>query len=251
MPKAPRPPDAAQRLREQLHGVRTLRAAARANPAIDASRLAVRTWQARRLERTYPDLLASPRYGPAAAFFLSDLYGPKDFTARDDGIARILPTLARVLPEAALDTIALAVELDALSETLDLAVVDELRRRDPSGAAGVTDTAYADAYRAAGKRADRERQIALTGKIGAALDRLARKPLLAGALRMMDGPARNAGLGALHDFLVRGLLAFRHMHGAGEFLCIVDARERLINDRLYASAPDPFTLRPSDIGQTA
>jgi len=232
--------DAAQRLRDHLTDVRALRDGARADASLQAWRLALRAFQARRLERTYADLLASPRYGPAATFFLSDLYGAKDVAARDEGVARILPMLVRVLPAAALDTIARAVELDALSERLDLALVDELRRHDATGAPAIGDDAYATAYRAAGSRADRERQIALTGEIGAALDRLARKPLLGTALRVMEAPARNAGLGALHDFLARGLDAFRHMRGAGEFLQIIGTRERLINERIYAGACGPF-----------
>jgi hypothetical protein len=250
VPKAADSADAAQRLRDHLAAVRALRAGARTDPAVEERRLALRAFQAQRLERTYPDLLASPRYGPAAAFFLSDLYGAKDVTARDEGVARILPMLVRVMPAAALDTIARAVELDALSERLDLALVDELRRRDPAVRA-IGDAAYAAAYRAAGTRADRERQIALTGEIGAALDRLARKPLLGGALRMMEVPARQAALGALHDFLARGLQAFRHMRGAEEFLRIVDRRERLINERIFAGSGEPFMLRPSDLGQKA
>jgi hypothetical protein len=251
VPNAPDSADAAQRLRDHLASVRTLRAGARADPTIQSRRLALRAFQAQRLERTYPDLLASPRYNPAATFFLTDLYGAKDVTARDEGVARILPMLVRIMPAAALDTIAHAVELDALSENLDLALVGELRRRDPGGASALSDAAYVDAYRAAGRRSDRERQISLTGEIGGALDRLARKPLLGGALRVMEMPARNAGLGALHDFLARGLKAFRHMRGAEEFLRIIDRRERLINDRILSGVSEPFMLRPSDLGQRA
>ena len=228
-----------------------LRAAARADPDVQARRLALRAFQAERLERTYPDLLAHPRYAPAASFFLSDLYGAKDVTARDEGVARIVPMLVRLMPAAALDTIAHAMELDALSERLDLALVAELRARDPSGTAAITGAAYAAAYRAAGTRADRARQIALTVEIGAALDRLARKPLLGGALRVMEAPARNAGLGALHDFLARGLKAFKHMRGAEEFLRIIEARERLINDRMYAGVAAPLDFRPSELGHMA
>ena len=247
-PPAPDKSDAAQRLRAHLERVRALRAAASADPRLAADRVAVRAWQAARLERTYPDLLASPRYRPAAAFFLSDLYGPKDFGARDDSIARIVPLLTRLLPAAALDTIALAVELDALSEVLDLALARALRRRQAAGPLAITDASYADAYRVAAPRNDRERQIALTGRIGAALDRLARKPLLGGIVAAMDAPARRTGLGALHDFLARGLAAFRHMRGAAEFLAIVDTRERELNERIYASAA--VGRQPGDIGRT-
>jgi len=242
---------AAQRLRDHLAAVRALRARARADPSVEARRRALRAFQAARLERTYPDLLASPRYGPAAAFFLSDLYGTKDVTARDEGVARILPMFMRILPAAALEAIARAVELDALSERLDLALVDELRRRDPGGPA-ITEAAYAAAYRAAGTQAERERQIALTCEIGAALDRLAHRPLLGGVLRVMEAPARQAGLGALHDFLARGLQAFRHMRGAEEFLRVIGRRERLLNERIYGGGAEPlFPLRPSDLDQTA
>ncbi len=39
-------------------------------------------WQSARLARTYADLLASPRYRPAAAFFLDELYGSRIAPAR-------------------------------------------------------------------------------------------------------------------------------------------------------------------------
>jgi hypothetical protein len=228
--------EATRKLREHLAAVRRLRESTRADPSLERDRLAVRAWQTDRLARTYADLLANPRYAPAATFFLSDLYGTKDVTARDEGIARILPTMTRMLPAAALETIALALELDALSESLDQAMARTIRRGQPRGELAVTEASYAEAYRSTDRR-ERERQIALVGRIGAALDRLARKPLLAGALTIMEGPARAAGLAALHDFLVRGFHAFRHMRGADEFLATVAARETQINDRLHANAP--------------
>jgi len=228
-------------VREGIARVRALRDAARADPVLAQDRLLVRAWQADRLARTYPDLLSSPRYGPAAEFFLSDLYGPKDFSARDEEVARIIPTMARMLPGSALETIALAVELDALAEGLDQQVAVALRRLQPGARAlEISEASYAKAYRAASSTAERERQIWLTGRIGTALDRLARKPLISGALRLMEGPAHAAGLGALHDFLARGFAAFRDMRGADEFLAVIGARETRINARLFAADPRAF-----------
>ncbi len=235
--------DAPQRLRDGIARVRALRDAAQADPVLAQDRLLVRAWQADRLARTYPDLLGSPRYAAAAAFFLSDLYGPKDFSARDEAIGRIIPTLTRMLPAAALETIAAAVELDVLAETLDQRVAVELRQRQPEAhALAISAASYGEAYRAAGSPAERERQIRLIGRVGAALDRLARKPLIAGALRLMEGPAHAAGLGALHDFLARGFAAFRGMRGADEFLAVIGARESRLNARLFADDPHPFDL---------
>ena len=232
--------DAAERLRSHLADVREQRTAIRAAPALARDRLALREWQAERLARTHRDLLDSPRYGAAAAFFLSDLYGPKDFAARDEGIARILPMLVRMLPATALDAIALAVELDALSERLDLALARRLRRGQPDGPLVIAERSYADAYRGAAARSERERQLALVVRIGTELDRLARKGLVAGAIALMEAPARAAGLEALHDFLARGFRAFRGMRGADEFLATIAARERRIVALLYDGAPQPF-----------
>lgn len=225
-------------IRADLARVRAVRAAAR---RAGNDRLTLRAWQAARLASTYADLLADPRHGPAARFFLEDLYGPKDFSERDAEIARILPTMTRLLPLSAVRTFGLAISLDCLSEELDAALVTALRAALPTGAPMVIDVpGYTAAFRASSSRADRERQIGLAGKIGVALDALSRKPLIAKAVEMMRGPAHAAGLGDLHDFLERGFQAFRHMRGADEFLGIIDRRERRILDRVLGGDPDPF-----------
>lgn len=230
----------AETMRNTLARVRGIRADAR---RAGDDRLKLRTWQADRLARTYADLLANPRYLPAARFFLEDLYGPKDFSERDDEVARILPTMTRLLPVSAVQTFALAVELDCLSEQLDAALANALREANAADKPLVIDAPrYAAAFRRCANRPDRERQVALVGEIGVALDALARKPLIAKAVEMMRVPAHAAGLGELHEFLERGFLAFRHMQGASEFLAVIDQRERRILDRLFAGAPNPFRV---------
>lgn len=191
----------------------------------------LREWQAARLALTHADLLASPLHGPAAEFFLTDLYGPKDFSERDSEVERILPTLVAVLPAAGVRAVAMAVELDALSEELDARMIDELRR---AGAMGqITGDAYAQAYRCCNNAQQREHQIALVQAVGETLDRVTKTPLLGAALRIMHKPAQLAGLGELHAFLERGYSTFRRMGGADEFLRTIVQREtRLMNEIL-------------------
>jgi hypothetical protein len=154
---------------------------------------------------------------------------------------RVIPTLARFLPDAALGTIADAVELDALSERLDLATAQAIAA-DPQARGRPLDAdAYARAYRGAGARTDRERQIELIGHIGAALDRLVRHPLIGSLLGAMERPARMAGLVAMHDFLSSGFGAFRSMRGADEFLRTVTRRETELMQRLYAGDTAPLS----------
>ncbi|HMM54689.1 MAG TPA: hypothetical protein PKC23_06700 [Candidatus Desulfobacillus sp.] len=228
----------AERLRRDLAQATALRAAARNDPDLDADRTRLRAWQAARLARSHADLLASPRYGAAARFFLDELYGPKDFSARDEEVARILPTLIAVLPAAGIRTLALAVEVDALSEELDAAMAVELRRA--GAGANIGDDAYAAAYRRCGRREARELQISLVGETGEALALLVRKPLVHAALRLMRGPAKLAGLAGLQQFLEDGYRAFRGMGNAEGFLATIRRRETAILQRLFEGAAEPF-----------
>ncbi|RPH67132.1 MAG: hypothetical protein EHM83_02280 [Burkholderiales bacterium] len=233
--------DHGQRLREAAQEVTRVRAASATDPSIRSWVHAVKTWQAHRLARTHRDLLTEPRHVPAARFFLEDLYGAKDFSQRDAELARIVPMMARLLPDAALATIADAVEMDALSERLDLALARRLREPD---APAIDEAAYADAYRAAGSRSEREHQIELIVTVGRSLDRLVRHPMLGHLLNAMGGPARLAGLSEMHDFLARGFEAFRSMGGASEFLARIERRERQILEALYAGASANWSEDP-------
>ena len=228
----------AELLRQHLKAAKHLRQQANDAPAAARHRLLVREWQAGRLARTHADLLASARFGRAAQFFLSDLYGPKDFSSRDEEVERILPLLIKMLPASALCALALAVELDALSEELDSAMVAELCRAGLIEC--IDEDAYAAAYRAIGGRPERQRQILLIRETGQTLDRLARKPLLSSMLRLMRGPAHVAGLGELHEFLERGFHAFRDMGSASDFLDSIERKEERLLVRLFEGTADPF-----------
>jgi hypothetical protein len=195
----------------------------------------VKAWQAGRLARSYADLSADPRYAKATAFFLGDLYGAKDFSGRDEAMLRIYPIMVRTLPRGAVESAALAIEVDALSEDLDRRVA----RVIASGP--VTARSYAQAYREADSRPDRERQIALIGEVGRRLDVLVVKPMVYATLKFMRQPARLAGLQDLQTFLERGFEAFRHMGGADEFLATIDGRETAILNRIFSGHPNPFS----------
>ena len=230
-------------LRANVLGVRKLRSRPVLSGKRGALRMRLRAWQAARFEHTYADLLASDRYRPAAEFFLSDLYGPKDCSERDQELEHFLPAFTKILPASALHTLAVTVELDLLSETFDLAMVEALLAAGQSSEAYISEAAYAKAYRACDKRRDRETQIALIVEIGNAIDRLTRAPLLWAAIAMIKGPAHAAGMGEMHHFLDRGFRAFRHMRGANEFLAIIRDRETRILARLFARHRTPFDLK--------
>ena len=229
-------------LRANLVSVRKLRSASVLSGKQAELRMRLRAWQAGRFLRTYADLMASDRYRPAAEFFLSDLYGPKDFSERDQELERFLPAIAKILPAAAIRTLAVGVELDLLSESLDATMVQAFLAAGRTAETDISEAAYARAYRSCDNRRGREAQIALLMQIGDAIDKLTRKPLLRAAIALIRAPAHAAGMGELHDFLDRGFYAFRHMHGAGEFLALIRERESSILERLFAAHRAPFDL---------
>ncbi|HEY6925033.1 MAG TPA: hypothetical protein VI653_16280 [Steroidobacteraceae bacterium] len=213
---------------------RRLDADAYARPEITARLSELRSWQAERLARTYADLSHDPRCATAVNFFLTDLYGPQDFTRRDDDFARAWSRLKRGLPDAALEVLARALELQVLSAELDQAMLQRLV------AGPVTDLSYADAYRAVGRADARRRQIDLVMSIGTDLARLVSFPLIGLALRVAHAPAHLAGFGALQDFLERGYDAFRRMGDPGALLGAIQSRETTLMQRLFAGNGDPF-----------
>lgn len=228
-------------LRQQIDRAKALRTTHRSDLQGSAKRRVLREWQQERLTRTYRDLLGSPRYGPAAEFFLSDLYGLKDTSARDAAVERLYPTMARLLPEAGLHSIGFALELDALSEELDAQLLDALEAQLAPHTL-ISEADYCGAYRRCDNYALRKHQIELFCGVGDTLAQAVEKPLIYSLLRGMRRPARLAGFGELQDFLERGFRAFRHMDGPGEFLSTIERRETQVLDRIYARHPRPFDL---------
>jgi hypothetical protein len=240
--------DAVSRLRHFAGQV----ASRRRSPAASGAALAaIKRFQRERLAMAHADLLQSERYRLAARFFLDELYGTKDFSYRDEDLARMIPSMSKLLPAAALGTIANAIELDAISEELDEAMAVRLEAMGqapglpgPGGAASAAgplaldEQRYLDVYRQVGRRDLRERQIGLVEEIGKELDRLVGKPFLYRILKGMEGPARLAGLGRMQSFLVSGFEAFRKMGGADEFVRTVASRERALMDATFADAAD-------------
>jgi hypothetical protein len=180
--------------------------------------------------------LASARFSPAAKFFLEDLYGPGDFTARDEQFVRVVPGLVRLFPHELILTVIALGDLHALSETLDTRMGNNLSD------ALVDRVSYHRAWKLASTPAERERQIVLMLGVGSALDRYTRSALLRHTLRLMRGPARAAGLGSLQSFLESGFDTFKAMRGAADFLGTIATRERQLASALFSAEPGDAAL---------
>lgn len=196
-------------------------------------------WQAKRLERSFEGFLRAPEQRPAAHFFLTDVYGDRDFRQRDADIARVIPKMQRLLPAALLETIADGIELAALSHAFDLRMAQVLHDWMPA-VQPLEAAMYAKAYRQAGYPRLRARQIQLIDDVGQGLALALRMPGVGRLLKLSRLPARAAGLGELQSFLERGVAAFSGLGDPAVFLMQIRQSETAVMQRLFAGDADPF-----------
>jgi hypothetical protein len=224
----------ADTIRRAVAEVEALRRESRDVPDMAASVSRVKRIQARRFEGSYADLLAAGPYAAATRFFLRELYSERDFAERDAQFARIATAVEKLFPRDVADTASALAKLHALTESLDHAVA---RAWPASGNEG----GYVVAWKAVGRRSDRQRQLETVMSIGAEMTRLTRLPGLRLMLKMMRGPAAAAGMGALQRFLETGFETFasvaRQRGGAERFLRIIEEREQRLMDLLFDADP--------------
>ncbi len=227
-----------RRLARMMAANRRLRDAAQTPGNLLPQLPALQRWQAKRLRDSFEDFLADPSMRAAAEFFLTDLYGDHDVSARDRSVERVMPLMRRILPAPLIGAAADAIELAALSHAFDLRMAQAIAK---DGKRGEIDAErYADAYRKVGKPRLRERQIALVLDVGKQLDRAVRKPWLWRLLKVSRLPAKAAGLWELQSFLERGFSAFRELGGAQTFLAEIARREQGVSRRIFAGETGPF-----------
>jgi hypothetical protein len=220
---------AASRIREAMQAVSLLRLGRAGQPALEQGCIEIKRFQAQRFRATYADLLHTPRYRGAASFFLRELYGEQDYAQRDQQFARIASTIARVFPQAVVETAALLAEVHALTEQLD----DSMARHWLVASAPTVPARYIRGWRMVGDRPARFRQLEVVLHLGRELDRLTRMRGLRSLLKLMRAPAAAAGLNSLQGFLEAGFDAFANMKGASEFLALIEKRESLWINSLF------------------
>jgi hypothetical protein len=222
----------AQTIRQSVEEVERLREESRSDAGIGAAVHHVKRFQAWRFTGTYADLLASGSYGAAARFFLEELYSERDYGDRDAQFARIAGAVEKLFPRDVADTAASLARLHALTESLDHAMARTFALQADDDVAG-----YARAWKAVGRREDRQRQLETVVAIGAEMTRLTRLPGIRMMLRMMRGPASAAGMSSLQRFLESGFDTFATISklrgGAERFLEIIREREQHLIDVLF------------------
>ncbi|MEM6638540.1 MAG: hypothetical protein AAF610_01420 [Pseudomonadota bacterium] len=232
---------AASRFKRLIDETRRLTPSDQVGEGLPADRELLARWQVDRLSVTYADYHKTKRYRAALDFFLTDIYGPTDFSQRDSDIERVYPLMVKVLSVDAIESLAQALELNALSMALDRdlagALTDNLGLDPAGGLDALTPEMYAKAYRICDNYEERQRQIELAVEAASTLEAAVQKKMIYLTVKVARAPAKAAGFGELQSFLERGLAAFKKMKGSYRFLDALAERERHVLDALFDDAP--------------
>jgi hypothetical protein len=199
----------------------------------------LRAWQSQRLSRTYADFLDNKQFGPACRFFQTDIYAPRDFSQRDHDLERLYHLLSCCLPGHMLRLMRQVIALNALTNTLDRAMLTALVEELGAGESISTEQ-YAQAYIICNQYPERKEQIDLLLSVISEVLKGARFPLTGPTLKLARGPALAAGWIELYSYLERAYAAFRPIRTPQVFLSAVEQREMRILDRIFAGHPHPF-----------
>jgi hypothetical protein len=197
-------------------------------------------WQSERLKHSHSDLYYSPIYQEGLSFLFTDLYSDTDFSDRDRDLERIFPKMVKLLPNSVLETVALLVELNMLTQMLDQELASKLFL--DLSYTSINEQHYCEAYRLCNNEQKRAYQIKLTDELGKKLDKYARSQVILFSLKLSKGAAESAGLSALHQFLSTGFKAFHSMQNIDMLMHNIALRETQFLKEIMSGNTQPFNF---------
>ena len=193
-------------------------------------KIALQRFQSNRLRRDHADLAAEPQYRDIGEFFFEEMYGPRDFSARDEQ-ARRLHQFVHLVPGIAVGDVQKVLELLELSNRLDDGLVEVLL--ELGAPINFDEQIYERAYRLADNYAERVEQIDLARDSLYNVYRMARRPFVGLALDRIQGLAQRVGMADIHRFLRLGFAAIQPVRDIHRFVETVMLREQDRLDRIY------------------
>lgn len=192
---------------------------------------ALQEYQAQRIRRTYADIERMPQYTKLAHFFFDEIYGPRDFGFRNEGIKSLHHKLSGFLKGEIINAVGKVIELNDLSDELDNRMVDRMKQMsvDPE----LNDEEYRKAYQSLDNYDERVYQINLLADSVKAVHHVSRMRLIGLSLKVVHRAAHFAGFGKIMDFLYDGYEAFHAVKDIEFFAGEILKRELEINDRLF------------------
>lgn len=202
----------------------------------------VQAWQKARMQHTHVTQFAEKQNVLMSEYFLNRLYGGPDFDALAEQIARLMKyahKAEKVIPENAVKTGTLGVELAILAVQLDEEVAIQLLK-DFHPYEALTDDMMRDTYLKLNQGEARLKQLALLDQLGASLDKYMRSFVVYAAFKMCKGAANKYNFNVMYEFMQDGFLAMKPLKSAEKFVIDFTKVERKIIEKVHSGDPHPF-----------
>lgn len=197
----------------------------------------VQALQRIRIQRTHSELFEQPKNKPMADYFLTQLYGGKEFKLLAVQLARILPKaqkLESLIKESALQTGSMAIQAAVLAIELDLHLAQWLIAHDLPA----TEKNVMLAYSTIDKADERRNQIKGLKEVCYRTDKYLNSFFLQKAFQLAKSTVYHLNYQLLYDFVESGFAAIKPLDSVGSFIDPFCARELMIIDRIHEDKKD-------------
>lgn len=191
----------------------------------------VQAWQRLRIQRTHKELFAQPNNQLMANYFLTQLYGGKEFKLLAIQLARILPKAQKIeslIKESALTTGSMAIEAAVLAIELDLHLAQWLVAQNLSA----NEKNIMTAYKIVDESDARRSQISNLREVCYRTDKYLNSFFLQKAFQLAKGTVYKLNYHLLYDFVEAGFNAMKPIDSVASFIDPFCERELIIIDQL-------------------
>ncbi len=207
------------------------------DPKLDTVLNEVQAWQRLRIQRTHKALFEQPNHQLMANYFLTQLYGGKEFKRLAIQLARVLPKakkLESLIKESALTTGSMAIAAAVLAVELDLHLAQWLIAHDlPANEKNIM-TAYSTLDESEARR----NQIHNLKEVCYRTDKYLNSFFLHKAFQLAKSTVYRLNYQLLYDFVEAGFDAMKPLDSVSSFIDPFCALEMTIIERIQQDKND-------------
>ncbi len=200
----------------------------------------VQAWQRIRIQRTHNDLFEQPQNQLMANYFLTQLYGGKEFKLLAVQLARILPKakkLEGLIKESVLKTGSMAIQAAVLAIELDLHLAQWLVTNGlPANEENVM-----TAYNTVDESAERRSQVKDLQEVCYLTDKYLNSFFLQKAFQLAKSTVYHLNYELLYDFVEAGFTAMKPLDSVRSFIDPFCARELMIIEQIHKDKDGKLT----------
>lgn len=197
----------------------------------DSLKLALQTFQSKRIKETYEDIQQDPEYELIGDFFFNQLYAPEDFTFRDTSIKKLHKALDGKIYKGMITGVTRVIELHELSDSLDDLMVCKMMEMGIDE--NLTMEEYQKVYRSLNNYDQRIYQINLGMEVTTTFHKLSHKWIVGISLKTVKTAAALFNIKPVIDFIYAGYEAFRKIKNIDYFIDTVLERETAWHNEIW------------------